>query len=148
MHLNFQNCFIWHDCNSIHGIATPMPSLSPSLWKPHSTLHFYQFRYLSGEFTQNLLFCDCLISLSILSIRFIVLQNVTDFLLLKGWVMLRFMGSQRVGHDWATELNWIFLDLYSKLDFFLSLIQIKLNQIFCLNALCCSCGWFMVPSPM
>ena len=21
--------------------------------------------------------------------------------------MLRFMGSQRVGHDWATELNWI-----------------------------------------
>ena len=20
--------------------------------------------------------------------------------------MLRFMGSQRVGHDWATELNW------------------------------------------
>ena len=23
--------------------------------------------------------------------------------------MLRFMGSQRVGHDWATELNWIIL---------------------------------------
>ena len=22
--------------------------------------------------------------------------------------VLRFMGSQRVGHDWATELNWIF----------------------------------------
>ena len=22
--------------------------------------------------------------------------------------MLRFMGSQRVGHDWATELNWMF----------------------------------------
>ena len=22
--------------------------------------------------------------------------------------MLRFMGSQRVGHDWATELNWIY----------------------------------------
>ena len=27
--------------------------------------------------------------------------------------MLRFMGSQRVGHDWATELNWvIFVRLY------------------------------------
>ena len=24
--------------------------------------------------------------------------------------MLRFMGSQRVGHDWATELNWMGLD--------------------------------------
>ena len=23
--------------------------------------------------------------------------------------VLRFMGSQRVGHDWATELNWILL---------------------------------------
>ena len=23
--------------------------------------------------------------------------------------VLRFMGSQRVGHDWATELNWIWL---------------------------------------
>ena len=22
------------------------------------------------------------------------------------WTVLRFMGSQRVGHDWATELNW------------------------------------------
>ena len=25
--------------------------------------------------------------------------------------VLRFMGSQRVGHDWATELNWIILSL-------------------------------------
>ena len=24
--------------------------------------------------------------------------------------MLRFMGSQRVGHDWATELNWMFIE--------------------------------------
>ena len=24
--------------------------------------------------------------------------------------VLRFMGSQRVGHDWATELNWWYLD--------------------------------------
>ena len=26
--------------------------------------------------------------------------------------MLRFMGSQRVGHDWATELNWTELNKY------------------------------------
>ena len=26
--------------------------------------------------------------------------------------MLRFMGSQRVGHDWATELNWTLHQLY------------------------------------
>ena len=26
--------------------------------------------------------------------------------------VLRFMGSQRVGHDWATELNWIFHCVY------------------------------------
>ena len=26
--------------------------------------------------------------------------------------MLRFMGSQRVGHDWAAELNWIFYKIY------------------------------------
>ena len=26
--------------------------------------------------------------------------------------MLRFMGSQRVGHDWATKLNWIYYILF------------------------------------
>ena len=26
--------------------------------------------------------------------------------------MLRFMGSQRVGHNWATELNWVFHCMY------------------------------------
>ena len=26
--------------------------------------------------------------------------------------VLRFMGSQRVGHDWVTELNWIFLTVH------------------------------------
>ena len=25
--------------------------------------------------------------------------------------VLRFMGSQRVGHDWATELNWVLLSI-------------------------------------
>ena len=27
--------------------------------------------------------------------------------------VLRFMGSQRVGHDWATELNWTDIDTYN-----------------------------------
>ena len=27
--------------------------------------------------------------------------------------MLRFVGSQRVGHDWATELNWLNCDTYN-----------------------------------
>ena len=27
--------------------------------------------------------------------------------------VLRFMGSQRIGHDWATELNWIDLNCYN-----------------------------------
>ena len=27
--------------------------------------------------------------------------------------VLRFMGSQRVGHDWATELNWTELNIYN-----------------------------------
>ena len=26
--------------------------------------------------------------------------------------MVQFMGSQRVGHDWATELNWVSLSIY------------------------------------
>ena len=28
--------------------------------------------------------------------------------------VLRFMGSQRIGHDWATELNWTELNLWTK----------------------------------
>ena len=39
--------------------------------------------------------------------------------------MLQFMGSQRVGHDWATELNWTDLCfLYSDLVFFLAVCVI------------------------
>ena len=30
--------------------------------------------------------------------------------------MLRFMGSQRVGHDWATELNWLHTDILGRVD--------------------------------
>ena len=29
--------------------------------------------------------------------------------------MLRFMGSQKVGHDWVTELNWTLTDLFKRL---------------------------------
>ena len=36
--------------------------------------------------------------------------------------VLRFMGSQRVGHNWATELNWIF-DMYTS-QFILLLVDI------------------------
>ena len=32
--------------------------------------------------------------------------------------VLWFMGSQRVGHDWATELNWTELNIYPKLGSF------------------------------
>ena len=32
--------------------------------------------------------------------------------------VLRFMGSQRVGHDWATELNWTELNLKSFIPWF------------------------------
>ena len=34
--------------------------------------------------------------------------------------MLRFMGSQRVGHDWVTELNWTEKNLQSLFHFFLT----------------------------
>ena len=30
--------------------------------------------------------------------------------------VLRFMGLQRVGHDWVTELNWIFIASWSNID--------------------------------
>ena len=32
--------------------------------------------------------------------------------------MLRFMGSQRVGHDWVTKLNWMHLHFIKKLGYF------------------------------
>ena len=42
--------------------------------------------------------------------------------------VLRFMGSQRVRHDWAIELNWIFCNICS--HFFHSHMQYKLFQPF------------------
>ena len=48
--------------------------------------------------------------------------------------VLRFMGSQRVGHDWATELNWTELNwraeykhAYSRIHYFLSSFPYKVN---------------------
>ena len=34
------------------------------------------------------------------------LKEISPEYSLEGLLMLRFKGSQRVGHDWATELNW------------------------------------------
>ena len=39
--------------------------------------------------------------------------------------MLQSMGSQRVRHDWATELNWIFTTTLSTRYFFVSILQMK-----------------------
>ena len=39
--------------------------------------------------------------------------------------VLQFMGSQRVRHDWATELNWIFTTTLSTRYFFVSILQMK-----------------------
>ena len=38
--------------------------------------------------------------------------------------MLRFMGSQRVGHDWAIELNWTepIFDIFVHYSFFISIL--------------------------
>ena len=38
---------------------------------------------------------------------------------------LRFMGSQRVGHDWATEPNWTLNILISKPSSYISCIYTK-----------------------
>ena len=49
--------------------------------------------------------------------------------------MLQFMGSQRVGHDWATELNWTELEInkLSKFQFFYLLYFLETN--------CCRVLW-------
>jgi len=44
-------------------------------------------------------------------------------------VMLQFMGSQRVRHNWATELNWMKTSRCPPPDFF-SLIQLKWSNIY------------------
>ena len=51
--------------------------------------------------------------------------------------MLRFMGSQRVGHDWATELNWT--DWHYK---YLSIFHFNIKE--CPTFLCLTCTNFVV----
>ena len=36
----------------------------------------------------------------------VILSELRELVITGKPVLLRFMGSQRVGHDWATELNW------------------------------------------
>ena len=43
--------------------------------------------------------------------------------------VLRFMGSQRVGHDWATELNWTEADVLSFSLVKLDLLQNRYSEI-------------------
>ena len=57
------------------------------------------------------------------------------FFLRGGWTgrpgVLRFTGSQRVGHDWATELNWMYENILicPKLFLFFIFYQLILTQI-------------------
>ena len=47
--------------------------------------------------------------------------------------VLRFMGSQRVGHDWVTELNWLKLKIYDMSSIVLnSYREYKLWYFFCI----------------
>ena len=46
--------------------------------------------------------------------------------------VLRFMGSQRVGHDWATELNWTELMLINPLNEYLGWILPPRPHFWCL----------------
>ena len=58
--------------------------------------------------------------------------------------VLRFMGSQRVGHDWATKLNW---NIYAWVPIFLHLLSnnvhyLIFNLCHSANALFCN---FIIP---
>ena len=65
-----------------------------------------------------------------------------------GWPgVLRFMGSQRVGHDWATELNWA--DNYVEYFFHVPIEHVYIfhgkmsMHVFCplCNHIICFCNW-------
>ena len=58
--------------------------------------------------------------------------------------VLRFMGSQRVGHDWVTELNWTFFFFFKLYNIVLVLSNIEMNppQVYL-----CSPSWTLLPPP-
>ena len=108
------------------------PCLLPqnlTLWLPINGVNFY-FVFISAVFFPcfildvTYVYCQGAASVCYSKLCFLELRRTT---LLWTWVwvnskswwwtgkpgMLRFMGSQRVGHDWATELNWT--ELYYEL---------------------------------
>ena len=64
-------------------------------------------------FSRSFIVSD-LIFRSLIHFEFIFVYYVKNVLFIF-FYMLRFMGSQRVGHDWATELNWT--ELLKRLSF-------------------------------
>ena len=69
--------------------------------------------------------------------------------------MLRFMGLQRVGHDWETDLNWTELNIFFKIDQYYKIVANstlktmtykKMKLVFS-KALISFLPWFYVMSP-
>jgi len=56
--------------------------------------------------------------------------------------VLWFMGSQRVGHDWATELNWIYIALISFCYSTVFLYSWAMSSVYILNTGSLSDIWF------
>ena len=61
--------------------------------------------------------------------------------------VLRFMGSQRVGHDWATEMNWTELNwryiFFSVIGYFKTLTTVHCEDLFyCFSSVHCFSSLF------
>ena len=61
--------------------------------------------------------------------------------------VLRFMGSQRVGHDWATELNWTELRAYQRLQNDFKQVIVPLSVPHSMNEETWSSWTSDIPSP-